>query len=450
MDAIDTLDLGDIQGFILRGYTMPTLRCLVLRVEDPETGRRFLRDIAGEITTAAPWTVKPVGCLNVGITADGLRALGVSADRLATFPDEFRAGALGRAAHNGDIGPSAPDQWHASFASSDAHLVLWQFARDTDTLEERSASLRERFANGPALTELSTHDSASLPDGLVHFGYRDSISQPNITGGPWAGLDDPLPRAPAGEFLLGHPSQLRDFAYPVPAPHPLGFNGSFAAFRILRQDVHAFETFLQKTAPEIGMSEEMLAAKICGRWRNGVPLALSPDTDTPDPPLPVEKLNYFDYVPTESSPDTFDDRKGFRCPIGSHLRRANPRSSRVRGSGGNVHRIVRRGMPYGPAYDPQNPHDGIERGLLGVFIAVSLRDQFEFLMREWINDGTFAPGLGASRDPLAGDNDGESSRFVISTPEGNKVITGFSRFVTTRGSEYCFLPSVTTLRYLGP
>jgi hypothetical protein len=105
-------------------------------------------------------------------------------------------------------------------------------------------------------------------------------------------------------------------------------------------------------------------------------------------------------------------------------------------------------MPYGPPYDPQNPHDGIERGLLGVFIGVSLRDQFEFLMREWINDGTFAPGLGTTRDPLAGDNDPAHSKFVIPTEEGTKTISGFSRFVTTRGSAYCFLPSLTAVRFL--
>jgi hypothetical protein len=107
-------------------------------------------------------------------------------------------------------------------------------------------------------------------------------------------------------------------------------------------------------------------------------------------------------------------------------------------------------MPYGPPYDPANPHDGIERGLLGVFIGVSLRDQFEFLMREWINDGTFAPGLGRSKDPLAGDHADAGGRFVIPAGGGApaRVVTGFSRFVTTRGSAYCFLPSLAALRYL--
>jgi deferrochelatase/peroxidase EfeB len=447
MSAVERLDLDDIQGFVLRGYTMPYLRCLVLRVEDAAGGRAFLGTIAPEITTATPWSVKPAACLNIGITSDGLRALGLPDDSLQSFPDDFTEGALGRAAHIGDTGANAPENWTGRFGTHETHLVLWLFAQTADARDERTAWLRAQFVVG-GLFELSHHDSEALPDGRVHFGYRDSISQPNITGGPWAGLDDPLPRAPAGAFLLGYPSQFREFAYPVPTPHALGFNGSFAAFRILQQDVHGFETFLQSTAPRIGMSAELLAAKICGRWRNGVPLALSPETDAPDPPIPYERLNYFDYVPTEACGDAYDDRRGLRCPIGSHLRRANPRSTRIRGSGGHVHRVVRRGMPYGPPYDPDHPYDGIERGLLGVFIGVSLRDQFEFLMREWINDGTFAPGLGSARDPLAGDNDPARSKFVIPTADGSKVVAGFSRFVTTRGSAYCFLPSRTALRYL--
>jgi deferrochelatase/peroxidase EfeB len=196
------------------------------------------------------------------------------------------------------------------------------------------------------------------------------------------------------------------------------------------------------------MSPEKLAAKMCGRWRNGVPLALSPDTDTPEVPIPLEKMNDFDYVPTPEYSEGYDDAKGYRCPLGSHVRRANPRRSRVAGNSGNLHRIVRRGLPYGPAYDPQHPNDGIERGLLGIFICVSLRDQFEFLMAEWLNNGVFAPGLGSSKDPILGNNDVADSKFVIPAETGAQQITGFSQFITTRGGAYCFLPSITSLKYL--
>jgi hypothetical protein len=104
-------------------------------------------------------------------------------------------------------------------------------------------------------------------------------------------------------------------------------------------------------------------------------------------------------------------------------------------------------MPYGPPYDPANPKDGIERGLLGLFINGSLAQQFEFLMSTWINQGDFV-GLNNMRDPLVGNNTPQESKFLVPSEEGTKTVTGFSRFVVTRGSLYCFLPSITALNYL--
>jgi deferrochelatase/peroxidase EfeB len=190
------------------------------------------------------------------------------------------------------------------------------------------------------------------------------------------------------------------------------------------------------------MSEELIAAKLCGRWRNGTPLVLSPDTDTPDPLIPPEALNDFDYV------GDYGDERGYRCPRGSHIRRMYPRGQRVAGNVAHLHRIVRRGIPYGPPYDPARPRDGHDRGLLGMFIGVSLHDQFEFLMADWANDGTFTAGLGRTKDPLLGAHTDGAGSFSIPRPEGPVVLDGFSRFVTTRGGAYCFLPSISGIRYL--
>jgi deferrochelatase/peroxidase EfeB len=249
--------------------------------------------------------------------------------------------------------------------------------------------------------------------------------------------------------LIGYPSQFVNFSYPVPQPDVHGLNGSFGALRILEQDTAGFEKFLEDNSGVI--DKELLAAKICGRWRNGTPLSLSPDTANPIPPIPPEKLNWFEYKPTDEVPDAFDDKRGYRCPIGSHIRRNNPRSADVAGGNGHKHRIVRRGLPYGPPFDPANPNDGQERGLLGLFLCVSLKDQFEFLMSEWVNDGLFAPGLGRSKDAVIGDNSPADSEFKIARPKeegGSITIRGFSKFVTTRGSAYCFFPSIPALRHI--
>jgi deferrochelatase/peroxidase EfeB len=204
---------------------------------------------------------------------------------------------------------------------------------------------------------------------------------------------------------------------------------------MLAQDVDAFRDLLAEQSRRTGTSPELVAGKLCGRWRNGTPLVLSPDTDSPEPPVSAERLNDFDYA---------GDPRGERCPIGSHIRRMYPRDSRVAGNGGHQHRIVRRGLTYGPPSDPAHPRDGHERGLLGLFIGVSLRDQFEFLMREWANDGRFAPGLGRSQDPFLG----AGGTLPLAAPGGRSALTDLPRLVTTRGGAYCFLPSVTAIGHL--
>ena len=456
------LDLADIQGLILRGYNMPYARLFVLRVDSPAAAKRFLGSLvdgasAGpQITSAAPWAHKPACGVNLGLTFHGLRALGLPDASLASFPPEFAASPLGRADDLGDTGDSAPETWIGGLAwtaaaPSQAHVLLGVFARDGAALERESASLRRRFTEGGALVELAALDAVDLPDSRVHFGYVDGLSQPRIVGGPSHGGEDDQPPAPTGEFLLGYPNQYGTM-YPLPTPTALGKNGTYAAFRILRQDVDAFEAFLTANAPQIPVlpgvnPREKLAAKLCGRWRNGVPLALSPETDTPTPAITEDRINAFDYVPSPAYPGIYDDGHGARCPLGSHMRRSNPRGGRVAGGGNHLHRVLRRGLPYGPVYDPARPHDGKERGLMGVFLCASLKDQFEFLMTEWVNGDSF--GLNGDLDPLLGNNPPGTSRFQVPVAgEGPIKLTGFGRFVTTRGSAYGFLPSVTAIRFL--
>ncbi len=439
--------LDDIQGFILNGYRFALVRYFVLQINNVAAAKRFIGALVNgdpasspQITTASPWPVKPDSCLNIGLTYEGLSALQLPDVSLSSFPSEFKAGFAASARNVDDTGESAPENWIVGGPNTPTpHMLLVLYAQSSDVLESETTILRSLFAQQGAISELSHHDGNALPGETVHFGYKDGISQPTIDGVP-SKRPDSQPIAPPGEFLLGYPNQFSEkYGYPVPKPDELGNNGSFAAFRILKQEVDAFEQFLRDTAPKIGMSVEMLAAKLCGRWRNGVPLVLSPDSDAPGQLLADEHINNYDYVP--------GDVRGYRCPIGAHMRRSNPRGESIAGGDGHKRRIIRRGMPYGPPYDPTNPNDGIERGLLGLFINVSLKDQFEFIMSTWLNDGDFA-GVNNTRDPLMGNNSPAESRFLIPSQKGTQTVTGFPRFVITRGSAYCFLPSVTALKYL--
>ena len=232
----------------------------------------------------------------------------------------------------------------------------------------------------------------------------------------------------------------------------LGLNGSFAVFKKVETDVVGFEKFLQSNSDRI--DPELLAAKMCGRWRNGVPLALSPDTDSPPRWILPEELNDFEYVEADGS----GDPKGIRCPVGAHIRRVNPRGQPVAGQGlpggsNNSHRLIRRALPYGPSYDPTKAYDGIERGILFQFINASIENQYEFVLRQWVNDGDFAGGVRLhpdSKDPLSGNQGPAEGVFIIPQANGRAPIevTGLLSFVTTRAAAYVFLPSITGIKFI--
>jgi Dyp-type peroxidase family len=444
--SVSTLPFADIQGLILRGYNMAIVRHFVLRIDKADRAKVFIdklvsgnEQISPQITGAAQWEKKPSYCLNIGFTYQGLKALKLQGD-FAFSSDYFKPfieGAAVRSKNIGDWGENAPENWQGELGTDKVHILLSVHAQDYNVLELVSGNLRALFKQGEAIHELSHFDGAQLPDSKVHFGFKDGIAQPIIEGVPTTRrqIFAKENAIPAYRFVLIDDPKREPY-YEIPTPHELGLNGGFVAFRVLEQDVEGFEKFLQTQADKI--LPEMLAAKMCGRWRNGVPLDLSPDNDAQ---IFDDRLNDFDYS---------DDREGFRCPVGSHIRRTNPRKSRIQGVV-EIHRIVRRGMPYGPPYDPNSPDDGIERGLLGMFICTLLDLQFEFVMAEWVNKSNFSGFLlPNSKDPLLGNNSPESSKFEIPLPDQEKSLklSGFQQFIKTRGGAYCFLPSITALKYI--
>ncbi|SDX15205.1 Dyp-type peroxidase family [Collimonas sp. OK242] len=466
--ADPAIDYDDVQGTILRGYRVNLARHFILSITNPQaTGRLIEALVEGsnglpKITTARRVMPKPDCFLNLSFTSTGLTAMGLSAQQLSSFDASFQRGATspGSAATVGDVDLSAPEYWIGGLnngARVHVLLSLW-VAESSSVLETVSAQLRTAF--GGCMTELYAQDAAALPDNKVHFGYRDSIAQPTVIGAPPSKRQTPddQPAVKTGEFLLGYQNETGG-SYCV-SPVELSINSSYAAFRILEQDVAGFDAMLARYACEAEMDTEKLAAKICGRWRNGNPLELAPDKQ--GPVLPTEQLNNFTYVSNDAATD---DTLGFNCPIGSHIRRSNPRNGAVVGAGSTHHRIVRRAMPYGPAYDPQHP-DTEARGLVGYFINASVSNQFEFLISQWNNSSEFvmaATGPGgysagnavfniSGEDVFLGVNKPNESSFTLPRegPVGtrNKELTGFSRTITTRGGAYCFFPSIKGLRYL--
>jgi deferrochelatase/peroxidase EfeB len=463
------LDYSDIQGTILRGYRVDLGRHFILSITQAAGAGALIGALVDgtggmpRVTTAARWKVKPECFVNVAFTAPGLAMLGLTPAQLATFDVAFQRGATSSTTAGlvGDVDASAPAHWIGGLSKgAQVHMVLSLWVDDDPAvLESVTARLRARFTG--CVTELSAHDARALPDNEVHFGYRDSIAQPTVIGAPPRKhpIPDDQPAVKTGEFLLGYGNESGG-TYTV-QPAELSTNSSYAAFRILEQDVAGFEAFLVEYAAKAGIDAELLAAKVCGRWRNGNPLELVP---TPQPVMPSAKLNDFTYVSTDPAQD---DTLGLKCPIGSHIRRNNPRNGAIVGTDSTHHRIVRRAMPYGPPFDPKHPHPTpAARGLIGYFINASIFNQFEFLSGQWNQLPTFvksakAPcgtGTGNAVFNISGDdvflgvNDPASSSFTLAecsaTGMANKTLTGFPRLITTRGGVYCFLPSIQGLRYL--
>ena len=455
------LELEDIQGFVLRGYRMGLVRHFVLEIDDVERAKRFVGSLVGgrpeqepQVTSARPWSLRPEYCLNAGFTARGLRRLGVSGAEMALMDPSFLRGAVRQAASVGDCGDSAPEHWVRGLRPEDgsdvapADLVVSLYADQPAQLESWTERLRQAWKG--ALSELSAHDGQALPERRVHFGYVDGIAQPEIEGVPWHRFPDAQPRVPAGDFVLGHLSQ-----YDVEFHHPpFARNGSYSCVRFLKQDVAGFERFLHESAAAAGLDAEEVAAKLCGRWRDGNPLVRQPAAE--HAPLERKTADDFDYINSPEWPQPeHNDFDGYRCPHGAHIRRTNPRSSLADRNEGHRHRLLRRGVPYGPPFDPANPDDGIERGLLGLFLCGNIPQQFEFITRSWMGQGGFVGQLTTdTKDPIAGDtqNQPQDGRyFTVPRPAaegGDTRLTGFPQLTITRGGAYCFLPSLSAFAWL--
>ena len=289
------------------------------------------------------------------------------------------------------------------------------------------------LATTPGVSVLSTLDVALPTTGREHFGYRDGISKVYVEG---TGFEPPPGSGPAakpGEFVLGYPDET-GFVPTLPQPERLSRNGSFLAYRRLYEDVAAFRDFLRQQAPTRS-EQELLAAKLMGRWPSGAPLVLAPQRDDPELAADPQRNNNFNYGQM--------DPQGLACPIGAHLRRVNPRDTINNLS---RRRLIRLGLPYGPLLPEGTPDDGMDRGIAIFFGCASLSRQFEFVQKDWINAPKFQ-GLDQDKDPIVGDHDGTYNMTIQKRPI-KKTLRGLPRFTTVKGGAYFFLPGLQALRLL--
>jgi Dyp-type peroxidase family len=456
MPATNLPEWADMQGLVLSAY--PHLDCaayLLFRIDDSADTRRWLSWIADHVTTA----FERVGDANVGairrldldielnvniaLSYTGLSKLHDVADNERdTFAYAFWEridGGIHRSRILGDTGPNDPRGWDWGGHGNPVDLLLMVFAQDGPALAQAIAHARIPASMVRVVPQL---DALSLKEAgrKEHFGFTDGMSQPILRGTADAErYPDSIHLTEVGEFVLGYPDGENTRAQ-VPVLggcNQFGKNGTYLVFRQLQQHVGRFWNFLDWKTSSGGHTNreaaEQLAAKIVGRQKDGTPLV----------PYGSRDDNEFDFR---------DDRHGYGCPIGAHIRRAHPRGSLSPDPspppGANRHRLLRRGRPYGAKLADPYHDDGKDRGLLFVCLNSDFERQFEFINQNWVNNPGFS-GLMHERDPMVGAvESGGCDRFTIPGLPARTRVEGLPSFVTVRGGEYFFLPGIQALRYL--
>ncbi len=474
----------------------------------PQAGGAWLKELADKapITSAAGEAARSVA---LALTSTGLRVMGLDEDSLRTFAPAFVEG-MRQIDRQRRLGDGVLDPLtNYTVVSKDTVISggpLWSgnaperypIAEDpaaTDTPTTVHAALL-LYADDPNLAGLKDSAAAALnqsgvrvvrrieltlrvePDGFVHehFGFVDGISQP-VPYGPTIEPNerDPFHGVAAGDLLIGHLTTDGD---PAPGPvvrvtmpgadalpqgksphgfRDLGLDGTYLVIRELRQDVKAFWLSMVKAAGSLGRGRDhaWLAERVVGRTLAGDPLAPTKKGFTPKKhEKPVNDFGYF-----------HKDFDGLGCPIGSHMRRANPRDGLAPNpsdakaflNASNNHRILRRGRKFGPVIDglawaervagnpdavqPAEPPDA-ERGLLFMAINTDITRQFEFIQQTWVFNRSFA-ALSGEADPLVG------PKGPFTVPEAPlRARPEVENFVRLVGGDYFFLPSLPALKFL--
>jgi Dyp-type peroxidase family len=490
-------EFADIQGIVRFGHRRLTAACFyLLEVADAAAARDWL--MFAPVTDATERDPPPETALQVALTAVGLRALAMQDDVIAGFSAEFLAGMAAEANRShrlGDVGSNDPTGWQWGGPGAMPHVLAMVYATPGRFEAWQHEVTSDTFTRAfRVMHRLPTNDL----DGREPFGFADGISQPTID---WERREEfEATRleyrniAALGEFLLGYPNEYgkytdRPLVKPEADPsgllpvaeddsdrRDLGRNGTYLVLRDLRQDVAGFWEFLDRQRSGTGLTAKDLAEAMVGRTMDGTPLALISCT-------PIAGVNSDD---SSSNNFTFsDDSDGKRCPLGAHIRRANPRNADMPGGPGGAisrlirtagfghhgvrddlvaparfHRVLRRGRPYGRETTPeQAPLPGgdeggdEERGIRFICLNANIARQFEFVQNAWMI-GTKFDGLLDESDPLLGNR-----QFVSGCPavdgftyarDGTvrRRLLGLPQFVTVRGGAYFFLPGIRALRYL--
>jgi Dyp-type peroxidase family len=496
---------GDIQQHIVRSARPQVAAYAFFIITEPQRFRAFLRSRGSNAPTGVPAAAalapaatlldalaardmrilperpagKPQAGFTLAFTWTGLRALQVHPVTLETFPAVFKEGMAARAHLLGDFEDSAPNRWDGWLGHRDVHGLIGILvsaseagasatAHGVPSLYTKTVALAKKLAQsggepgGESVAEIAALEASAgfrivqLEVGYTplrhfqgesyrveHFGFRDGLSQPFVDLGltpPPPGGGTPrrdgtwAPVAP-GEIFLGPPDEDGLIAI-QPANPALRTNGTYMVFRKLAQDVVGFHHYVDERARDTEHGQR-LAAQMFGRWQNGAPLTRHPRQPKWYGASERNQINDFRFHT--------EDPHGLKCPVASHVRRVNPRDQQLRDVA-KRHRILRQSIPYGgDLIERPDDWDGEERGLLFICYQARIDAQFEFIQREWINGGEIFGQAGLDKCPITGANNGALTD-AFQVPGSPAALTHIPRFVSTRGGDYFFVPSMEALK----
>ncbi|KAG8835721.1 hypothetical protein FRC17_001512 [Serendipita sp. 399] len=460
------VDLNNVQGDIVPGLPKAIEYFYFFQVVDVNYFRRAIKSFVVPNTTTAqyilnnrtqippPGGLKPgtqfVG-MNIGFSVFGLIKLGL----VESLQDEaFHKGQRRDAKDLGDTGREQSGTfnpaWDREFLT-DIDGVFQVTAHDEDKarafLQEIDRAFgRIRSARSGSIHQVLLQRAAFRPPPETpneHFGFRDGISKPEIKG---VTFDDQNPMrfpgspvVPLGLIVMGHDGDVDKANRP-----PWAKDGSFLVFRKLKSLVPEFNMFLRTEGPRLfpdmhpSKAADRLGARLFGRWKSGTPIVLSPHEDNPEIAKNNKLLNDFKYSNDQTS-----------CPFSAHTRKAYPRNDMP---GSNAHLFRRQGIPYGPELGPGEEHVTLQdRGLIFLAYQSSLVRGFKFIQQNSYNNPNFPAGKANAPgyDPILGSNNNNTGSRSISGADPSSPMQQLAfptQFVESKGGEYFFVPSISTLR----
>lgn len=440
---------SEIQGNILKGHGRDHLALLFLQFgTDATKTRKWLKDLTTFPASADPNAlVVTTHAAQVLQTTDlqvnGVQSLFVNLfiskagyTKLSKAPPGDPKFVAGMSASQGALKDPAVAAWEAPFQQqADAMLLLANDHQQHLARAIAQARTAITAVAGGSVLFVQHGDALRNQDGnhVEHFGYVDGRSQPIFL------LDDLLGEAQNGGGVdVWNPGE--DAFDVVLVQDPIAADakafGSYFVFRKLEQNVRLFKETESTLADSLGLKgedAELAGAMVVGRFEDGTPVALQNHAGLNKP-----VANNFTYV---------TDPAGTRCPVQGHIRKVNPRDGSEK-----PHRIARRGIPFGHRNTEMSDRPVAGVGLLFMCFQKDIATQFEFLQESWANKENF-PRAGTGVDGVIGQTGGtQATSQQWPTEYGNATAPlrafDFANFVTMKGGEYFFCPSVSGIRKL--